>query len=207
MFHRKKNYFLFFVLIVLAFSEKAFAGELKWYEVSERELHNNIPVVETTSDAEAIFREVRLSNKTDYEISSKTYVRIKIYADRGIDLNNVLEFPIIDVIKNFGARVISPNGKITNITESDFFEKELIKTKYFTKKSKAVPIPNLEIGSILEYQYQENIRTNYSTYENPYYLDFEWVIPVQKMTFIVELDGDGEKWVTIPINMENIDLK
>jgi hypothetical protein len=212
-------------LFLLAFSLIALADDkLDWKPVSAEELSMKTPKVETDADVEAIFWEIRIKDKLYGALDKKEYIRLKIFTERGIEKFKSVEFSNDDAYEDIGVRVISPDGKITEISEKEFLLKEVAKTRYGSLKARVAPIPNLQVGSILEYQFKlettlwnlvllnssvSGTVTGYrvSSTNNGYNQNIQKVYPVQKETVFVKLDSEPEKWVAFGENLNrNIQL-
>jgi len=111
------------------------------------------------------------------------YKRIKILNDKGRDKYSDVEIPYPPVfsIHDLKARTIHPDGSIIEFTGKPF-EKTLLKGKFdginFKISAKTFAMPEVTVGSIIEYKYRVN--TNGFIREN------EWV--VQSDLFTVKED-------------------
>jgi hypothetical protein len=87
------------------------------------------------------------------------YFRIKILTDAGRRYGNI-EIPLpteIGTIDNINARVIRPDGSIVNFT-GQVYEKTIVKAKGFEYRAKTLALPDVQVGSILEYYYTINFK-------------------------------------------------
>jgi len=157
------------------------AGDDDWRAVTAEELAMKTPKVEPDADAEAIFWEVRIDDSSD-DLSMQHYVRVKIFNDRGREKYSKLDIPFTrkTKIKDIAARVIKPDGSPVEITKQDIVEKEIIKAGGVKLKVKSFAIPNLEIGSIVEYRYREVVSEAGAA---GMHLKFQRDIPVQTLTY------------------------
>ena len=94
--------------------------------------------------------------ETDNTKSSETRsVRLKILGEQGRERANV-EIPYsgkevqVDSIR---ARTIDPQGKPTEFSDQ-IFDREIIKAKKFRYSAKVFALPNVQIGTIIEYSYR-----------------------------------------------------
>ncbi len=90
------------------------------------------------------------------------YFRIKILTEEGRKYADI-EIPFFKEssnIVNLHARTISPNGSITNF-EGKVFEKNIVKAKGVKYLAKTFTLPNVEVGSILEYYYTVDLSEHY----------------------------------------------
>lgn len=205
------------ILLSLIFSLTVFSNE-NWNNISSEELVMKKPQVEANADVEAIFWKTRINNKQNGEIETTQYVRLKIFTERGANKYNKLEFPLTNQTEDIEARIISPDGKITEISGRDFFVKEIAKNSEGFFRAKVAAIPNIQSGSILEYKYRE-ITYDFFTFSNgflritffplsqeKYTLNLQKEIPIQNETFNVRLDGKLEQWEIIPENTQKVEL-
>ncbi len=173
---------LFAVLVCLVIGASAHpVGDVEWRAVTPEELAMKTPKVEPDADAEAIFWEVRIDDSSD-DLAMQHYVRVKIFNDRGREKYSKLDIPFTrkTKIKDIAARVIKPDGTPVEITKQDIVEKEIIKAGGVKLKVKSFAIPNLEIGSIVEYRYREVVSEAGAA---GMHLKFQRDIPVQTLTY------------------------
>jgi hypothetical protein len=156
-------------------------GDIEWRPVTPEELAMKTPKVEPDADAEAIFWEVRIDDSSD-DLAMQHYVRVKIFTDRGREKYNKLDIPFSRKvkIKDIAARVIKPDGTPIEITKQDIVEKEIIKAGGVKLKVKSFALPNLEIGSIVEYRYREVASEAGAA---GMHLKFQRDIPVQTLSY------------------------
>ncbi len=87
---------------------------------------------------------------------TETYsVRIKVLKEEGKKYADV-EFPYYDQdtkLEEVRARSISPDGKVTDST-GQIFDREVVKSKKYHVNEKVLTLPNVQVGSIIEYSYQ-----------------------------------------------------
>lgn len=92
----------------------------------------------------------------DDKIGSRTeYFRIKIFSEEGKKYANI-ETPAYDRdgsnIESIKARTIRPDGSIVEFT-GKIFDKEVQKRRGFHYMAKTFTIPDVQVGSIIEYRY------------------------------------------------------
>ena len=167
--------------VCLVISASAYPVGEEWRAVTPEELAMKTPKVEPDADAEAIFWEVRIDDSSD-DLSMQHYVRVKIFNDRGREKYSKLDIPFTrkTKIKDIAARVIKPDGSPVEITKQDVVEKEVIKAGGIKLKVKSFALPNLEIGSIVEYRYREVVSEAGAA---GMHLKFQRDIPVQTLTY------------------------
>ena len=106
------------------------------------------------------------------------YVRIKILTEEGRQFANI-EIPYYKQdasvnISNIRARTIRPDGTVVNF-DGKVYDKSIEKTKGTRIRAKTFNIPDVQVGSIIEYHF------NYD-YEDHYIFDSHWVVSDQLFT-------------------------
>jgi hypothetical protein len=99
----------------------------------------------------------RLAHENDY-------FRIKILKEEGRKYADV-EIPLLfDVgggdVNNIHARTIRPDGSVVNF-EGKAFTKNIVKARGLKYKAKTFTLPDVQVGSILEYYYTIDLPENY----------------------------------------------
>lgn len=82
------------------------------------------------------------------------YFRIKILTAEGREQANI-EIPYFENdtnIANLKARTISPDGSVVDFS-GQVFKKDIVKGKYLKYKARTFTLPNVQVGSIIEYYY------------------------------------------------------
>jgi transglutaminase-like putative cysteine protease len=98
-----------------------------------------------------LYRQV---DRDDVRMHEFDYVRIKIFTEEGRTYADV-EIPMFkeqEQVNNIRARTISPDGAITNF-DRKVYDKVIVKTRGLKYKAKTFTLPNVQAGSIVEYQY------------------------------------------------------
>ena len=106
------------------------------------------------------------------------YVRIKILTEEGRQYANI-EIPYYKQdasvnISNIRARTIRPDGTVVNF-DGKVYDKTIEKTKGTKIRAKTFGIPDVQVGSIVEYHF------NYD-FEDHYIFDSHWVVSDQLFT-------------------------
>jgi hypothetical protein len=138
----KKFSWLTFFCVLIFSSFVASAQDKEWRPVPPQELAMKTSVVEPDADAEAIFWEVRIDDSSSDELARNHYVRVKIFTERGREKYSKFDIPFTKgiKIKNIAARVIKSDGTITEITDKDIFEREIVKANKVKIKAKSFAI-------------------------------------------------------------------
>jgi len=134
-----------------------FGQDKDWKELAPGELQLKSPKVEPDADAEVLFWEVRVDDSNPDSMVMKHYKRVKIFTERGREKFSKVDIPFTKNlrIKNITARVIKPDGTITDLAKTDVFDREIARTDKVKVNAKSFAVPNIDIGSIFEYKYQE----------------------------------------------------
>lgn len=171
-------------LFVLVFASPAFGFQVEWRPVTPEELTMTEPKVEKDADAEAIFWETKLDDKKYSKLTVSHYVRLKIFTERGREKFSKVDIPFTKGKKvgNVAARVIKPDGSMVVLKPEDIFEREIAKAGKAKFQAKSFAVPGIDIGVIVEYQYEETIKGDSVSGER---LRFQRDIPMQKVTYYV----------------------
>jgi hypothetical protein len=103
-----------------------------------------------------------IGSQTNADRFEDNYFRIKILTEEGRRYANV-EIPLpkeIGTIGSITARTIRPDGTIVNF-DGQVFEKTIVKWKGFQYLAKTFILPDVQVGSILEYYYTVTFTENY----------------------------------------------
>lgn len=186
---------LYFVLtlscLLFLAASTALAQDKDWRPITPDELSAKAPLVEPDADAEAIFWEVRIDDSSSDDLSMKHYVRVKIFTERGREKYSKFDVPFTKTIriKDLAARVIKPDGTITEIRKEDIFEREIIKAGGIKIKAKSFAVPNIEPGVIIEYKYKE---TRNDSGAKGMRLAFQRDVPVQNLSYFYKPYNSAE---------------
>jgi hypothetical protein len=152
---RRRIPFLFAIaVIVLAgVSQNRRASADEWQPISPEELKMTSVLEAPGAPAVILYRQV------DRDDSARTgnqynYVRIKILTEEGRKYGDV-EIPFFKeqgAIHGLKARTIRPDGTIANF-EGKAFDKTIVKAKGLKYLAKTFTLPDVQVGSIIEYHY------------------------------------------------------
>ncbi len=104
------------------------------------------------SAAMILYYAVDTDNRNGTETES---FRIKVFQDEGRKYANV-EIPYYDKltqVEEIRARTIGPDGTIAEFTEQAY-DREIVKAKKIRVNAKVLTLPNVQIGTIIEYSYR-----------------------------------------------------
>jgi hypothetical protein len=106
----------------------------------------------TGSPAMILYYAVDTDNTKSTETES---IRIKVFQDEGRKYANV-EIPYYDKatqVEDIEARTVGPDGKISVFTDQ-IYDREILKAKKFRVNAKVLTLPNVQVGTIIEYSYR-----------------------------------------------------
>ncbi|MEP6902506.1 MAG: DUF3857 domain-containing protein [Actinomycetota bacterium] len=183
-FSMTRNHLIPVFILILFFGLQTAFAQIQWRPVTQAELEMQTPLVEPDADAEAIFWEVRLDDKNSGKLFYNHYVRVKIFTERGRERFSKFDIPFTKgkKVEEVAARVIKPDGAITELQPSDIFEREIYKAGKIQVKAKSFAVPGIAPGVIVEYQYKETFKGDSANGER---LVFQRDIPMQKATYYI----------------------
>ena len=159
-----------------------------WVPVDGEDLRSTTPKVKATSDVEALFWDVRLTDEVsgDYpQAVLSHYIRIKIYTDKGPEKIGTIDLPFLgsDKITDIAGRTISPSGEITELKRESIYERDVVRMRGIRLRSKSFAMPAVTPGSIVEYRWRETKRNQLSNFVR---LPLQRDIPVQRLTYHIK---------------------
>jgi hypothetical protein len=104
------------------------------------------------SAAMILYYAVDTDNRNGTETES---FRIKVFQDEGRKYANV-EIPYYDKetrVEDIRARTMGPDGKIAEFT-GQVYDREIVKARKIRVNAKVLTLPNVQIGTIIEYSYR-----------------------------------------------------
>jgi hypothetical protein len=152
-------------LLLLVATDIAHAED--WLPISQDELSMRSTPKAPNAPAIYLYREV---DRDDNGPSETTYERIKILTEEGRDSANI-EIPYtkgLESIRSIRARTIRPDGGIVNF-DGEIFDKSILKVAGAQYSAKTFTLPNVEVGSIIEYRYRHDFA--------PYFVfNSQWIL-------------------------------
>jgi transglutaminase-like putative cysteine protease len=130
-----------------------------WLPLAPDELQMSSEPAAPKAPAIYLYRQV---DRDDSNSSESVYVRIKILTEEGRKYADV-EIPydkIQESIRSIQARAIKPDGSIANFS-GQIFDKTLVKTRGVRYFAKTFTIPDIQVGSILEYRFRRDMDVSY----------------------------------------------
>jgi len=144
------RFLLFFLVFIPCSSNLAFAGA-DWAAISPDELQMKDLPEQPGAPAFILDHE---ENANDEKRHLAVYMRIKVLTEAGRKFGDIQipyyadEFSISDV----HGRTIHPDGSIVEF-QGKPFNKDYVKSKNFRQKVKSFSLPDVQVGSVLEYTY------------------------------------------------------
>jgi hypothetical protein len=155
---RKTSNFFIFCALLFSLSSLASAGE-EWPPVSPEELKMASEPNAPGAPAIYLYRQVDRDDSAGHET---TYERIKILTEDGRKYADV-EIPFLkgrDNIKGIRARTVQPDGSIINL-DGKVYEETIVKARGVKFLSKTFTMPQVGVGSIVEYRYTNDMNQDY----------------------------------------------
>jgi hypothetical protein len=147
----------FAALLLMTLATCCARGE-DWLPISPQELSMRSAPKAPNAPAIYLYRQV---DRDDNDSSESTYERIKILTEEGRDHANI-EIPYLkgsESIRAIRARTIRPDGSMVNF-DGEIFDKILVKANGIKYSAKTFTLPNVEVGSIIEYRYRHDFPPN-----------------------------------------------
>jgi len=168
------NYRRVFLLLILLLAgifvnrtRPVSAGD-EWQPISQEELKMTSVPEAPGAPAVYLYRQVdRDDGRNGHEYN---YVRIKILTEEGRKQADI-EIPFVkerESIHGIKARTIRPDGTIANF-DGKVFDKTIVKAKGFKYLAKTFTLPDVQVGSIVEYHYTSDLN-------EAYVFDSEWIL-------------------------------
>jgi hypothetical protein len=130
-----------------------------WQPVSPVELQMTSVAEAPGAPAAILYRQVDRDDVANHEYN---YLRIKILTEEGRKYANV-EIPFFngnESIHSIKARTIRPDGTIANF-EGKPIDKMIVKAKGIKYMAKVIVLPDVQVGSIIEYHYLNQLNDRY----------------------------------------------
>jgi Domain of Unknown Function with PDB structure (DUF3857) len=143
---------VFLVLTAARYSPAAVPAGEGFQPISSEELKMTSEPLAPGAPAVILYRQVeRNDNSPPHE---ENYLRIKILNEEGRKYANI-EIPFVkgsDDVKNIRARTVKPDGSILDF-DGNIVENSLVKAKGLKILAKTFTLPDVQVGSIVEYSY------------------------------------------------------
>lgn len=146
-----------FVLLATGFRTRTAVAD-EWQPISPEELQMTSVPEAPGAPAVILYRQVDRDDSTR-DGRQYNYVRIKILTEEGRKYGDV-EIPYFKgqgAVNGLKARTIRPDGTIANF-EGKAFDKTIVKAKGVKYLAKTFTLPDVQVGSIIEYRYTDNLQ-------------------------------------------------
>jgi len=133
------------------------AAMMKWQDISDEERAATASTIQPDAGAEVLYRYKQVDDSVVDKATTNEYWRIKAYNKNGIEALSKIEIlydPKTETIKDLAARVIKPDGSVTELGKKAFFDREAAKTGKQRVRVISFSFPGLEPGVIVEYQFR-----------------------------------------------------
>ena len=144
-----------------------------WLPIAPEELKMRSEPNAPGAPAILLYRQV---DRDDTGPSETHYVRIKILTEEGRKFADV-EIPFdkaTESVRGIEARTIRPDGSIVKF-DGTVYEKPIVQTRGVKLLAKTFTMPDVRVGSIIEYRYRHN-------FELGYVFDSKWVLSQELFT-------------------------
>ena len=147
----------------------------EWQPISAEELKMTSVPEAPGAPAVILYRQVDRDDSSR-DSHQYNYVRIKILTEEGRKYGDV-EIPFFKeegTIHGLKARTIRPDGTIANF-EGKAFDKTIVKAKGLKYLAKTLSLPDVQVGSIIEYHYMYDLQEGYI-------FDSHWILSEELFT-------------------------
>jgi hypothetical protein len=130
-----------------------------WLPIDPRELQMTSEPNAPGAAAVYLYRQV---DRSDRDYDERVYMRVKILTDEGLKYANV-EIPFdgqYEAIQFIQARTIRPDGSSVAF-DGKVYEKTVIKGRGEKLLTKTLTLPDVQVGSIIEYRYHHRLRSGW----------------------------------------------
>ena len=144
-----------------------------WQPISPAELQMTSVPEAPGAPAVYLYRQVDRDDIANHEYN---YLRIKILTEEGRKYANV-EIPFFngnESVHSIKARTIRPDGTIANF-EGKPMDKMIVKAKGVKYMAKVMVLPDVQVGSIIEYHYMNQLKEHYV-------FDSHWIVSEELFT-------------------------
>jgi Domain of Unknown Function with PDB structure (DUF3857) len=145
----------------------------EWQPISPAELSMTSVAEAPGAPAIYLYRQVDRDDITNREYN---YLRIKILTEEGRKYANV-EIPFFngnEDVHSLKARTVRPDGTVANF-EGKPIDKMIVKAKGIKYMAKVIVLPDVQVGSIIEYHYMKQLQEHYV-------FDSHWILSEELFT-------------------------
>lgn len=177
---RAPRLWLLLLLAVAGIVPPAFADD--WLPIDPADLKLTAEPKAPGAAAIYLYRQVDRDDNAPMEV---VYERIKILTEEGRKYAN-LEIPFErsrESINGVQARTIRPDGTIVKF-DGTVFEKTIVKSRGVKYLAKTLALPDVQIGSIIEYRYRHY-------FESGYVFNSHWILSQELYTRLAKFSLDS----------------
>jgi hypothetical protein len=156
---RYRRLFLFVCICCAYFLARLPVNADEWQPISPAELQMTSVPEAPGAPAVYLYRQV---DRNDVDNHEYNYLRIKILTEEGRKYANV-EIPFFngnESIHSIKARTVRSDGTIANF-EGKPMDKMIVKAKGVKYMAKVIVLPDVQVGSIIEYHYMNQLKDRY----------------------------------------------
>lgn len=130
-----------------------------WLPVAPEDLAMTSEPKAPKAPAIFLYRQV---DRNDDDSTEVVYARIKVLTEEGRKYGDV-EIPYLknnESIRGIQARTLRPDGTVVEF-DGTVYDKQILKARGFKWMAKTFTLPNVDVGSIIEYRYRRAMQQNW----------------------------------------------
>ncbi|WP_309027763.1 DUF3857 domain-containing protein [Pelagicoccus enzymogenes] len=202
------------------YADKDETDLLPFEAVPAEVLGRKIPKVDPNSDIEYLFYGLKVNDRRyGHARVRERHIKLKVYTENGVKDLDVIHLPYIkrwEKISGFKARITQPDGSFSEFDRSDLYERRLLKVDDFRGDALSFALPNLQVGSVVEYTWRSIVDYGQTWYIAEF-LEEEWPSEETEIEFIpsashssifqafnYELEFEQTKDKTYLVSAENV---
>lgn len=164
------------------------AAALDWPPPDPSELAMRTPQIEPGADAEALLWDVRVAHEIEggwVRTELSHYLRVKVFTEAGRDRLGTVDIPYgtNHRVANVAGRTIRPDGSIVELQKDSVYDRTIAKVGSNKANAKSFALPGLQVGSIIEYRWDETIEDHITNY---FRLQFQRDLPIHTVRYHVK---------------------
>jgi hypothetical protein len=133
-------------------------GAQIWQPIPVEELQQKVEPLAPAAPAIYLYRQI---DRDDDGSSETVHERIKVLTEQGRDYGDVrLSYGKWERIRAISARVVQPSGAIAEF-DGEIYDKPLVSDRDDSTGLKSFSLPNVQVGSIVEYRYTRELRSGW----------------------------------------------
>lgn len=152
-------------------------GQEKWGKVSPEILAMTSFPQDSSTEAIILFDVAKQEITDEFQLLMNRHVRIKILTEKGKEFASIkIPYWHTSKVKDLKAQTILPNMNKVELNKKDIFEESIGKNW----KQKVFTIPAVEVGAVIEYQYEMQISN--LVYLQPWYFQNQGYTVLSQMS-------------------------